>query len=250
MRIAVCFSGQTRSWNQCKESHKILIGTLREKYGAEVDIFTHTWDFNTPPFGISTTIIPAEYNQIQSVSLTNDEKGDLIDFLSPKKFAFDNELVSRKSVTDTQKSSYLYLNKGMWNPTFSASQFYSILKAAELKKQYETENNFFYDICFRIRYDLFLDNIEYFVNNDMVLPSENEVCSCHTIKEESRLGDVFWYSDSQTFDKICDFYNWFPQAVISNLFQKTALTENIFYHYADSHHINIKSLRTDPKIIR
>jgi hypothetical protein len=54
MRIAFCLNGQIRSWRECYETWFKFFEELRlcgkfKNEKIDVDIFIHTWDFNTIP---------------------------------------------------------------------------------------------------------------------------------------------------------------------------------------------------------
>ena len=46
-RIAICFSGQLRTWRQCVRSWNNIL--MYDDNRDNVDVFCHIWDFNTVP---------------------------------------------------------------------------------------------------------------------------------------------------------------------------------------------------------
>jgi hypothetical protein len=59
MKIAVCLSGQPRTWRQCYDTWNFLFKDLKKNENLretdiEVDYFIHTWDFNSKPYSVWT----------------------------------------------------------------------------------------------------------------------------------------------------------------------------------------------------
>ena len=65
-----------------------------------------------------------------------------------------------------------------------------------------------------------------------------------------RVGDIFWFSDSNTFDKICDFVRWFRCYGKNALKSDEPLIESVFFYYLKFINLNLHMLYTDPKIAR
>ena len=67
-----------------------------------------------------------------------------------------------------------------------------------------------------------------------------------------KLGDIFFYSNSVTFDRICDFYKWLPIMGTKSFPTKSQnlTTEDAFYFYSRMLKINVKPILVNPKIIR
>ena len=60
--------------------------------------------------------------------------------------------------------------------------------------------------------------------------------SCHSGIDESvwfrkRLGDVFWYADSPTFDKLSNFYHWFPNMPLEMTISHDAPSGAFYFYY-------------------
>jgi hypothetical protein len=102
-----------------------------------------------------------------------------------------------------------------------------------------------------MRYDLFFNDfqIEEYVHKEICIPARNTIYSCHTNRDDSigypwvRLGDIFWYGESVSFDRVCDFYRFLP-IIGERTFQKNKGTfvEGVFFHYAKMLRLSIKSL--------
>ena len=249
-KLAFCFSGQLRTWNSSIGTWQILFDELKEKHNVSViDVFCHIWDHNTVQQGIKH----ATESEVITTSVPDDEITRYIEQLKPVSYKIDDIIASKKAMKDTQFQTVIDSNavsRGKYNAWLSP-QFYSVMYAAHLKRRYEIENDFHYDACVRMRNDLFLNDrfreclpIETFLN-----PEFNTMYSCHSGIDESvwfrkRLGDVFWYADSPTFDKLSNFYHWFPNMPLEMTISHDAPPEHLLYYYTRMCNISI-----DPNIV-
>jgi len=268
MRIAICLSGQPRTWNKCHPTWKKFEKKLCNLLGVDqVDYFCHAWDFNTPPHAVlasdhgPSTDIVDDYLTVKGTTISIEEKQRFLDTIKPVSYVFENETVSKGRIKETWNRAEAHKNEhGGTTLDWTASQFYGVMYAAHLKKKYEIEHNFKYDIVFRMRYDLFLDDhqISWFFDdrsNDFNIPKFNSLYSCHTTRDPNqfpfhRFGDIFWYSDSITFDRICDFYRWLPIIGKKSFNRNEVSTEHALYFYAKMMRMNIVPISVDPKIYR
>jgi hypothetical protein len=141
--------------------------------------------------------------------------------------------------------------------SWAAPQFYSIMRAAHLKKKYEFEQGFRYDACIRMRYDLYFDDrqLEYFTKLDFKQPVVNTIYPCHTSIDDSlfpyfRMGDILWYADSVAFDRISDIYRWFPILGKKSFGRVDVSPEHALYLYTKMLKMQVVPLMVDPKIFR
>ena len=258
MKIAICLSGQPRTWEKCYHTWLKLIDTIKLNYQVEkVDIFCHFWDFNTPPHRLLMHE-GWDYATIPGETISEEEKVRLIRALNPTKYLFENELSNKNKIKETLNRNIAHINEhGQTNIEWLSGQFYGIMYACHLKKMYEYENNFRYDVCIRMRSDIYFDDdqIKYFVGDDLVHPKVNTLYSCHTRKDDiqfpfHRLGDIFWYADTVTFNRICEFYRWLP-IIGKRSFNKNLIgPEHSLYFYSKMFNIEISPLLFDPKIYR
>lgn len=259
MRIAICLSGQPRTWEKCQPTWQKLINSIKERYEVDgVDIFCHLWDYNTSPH----RLIMHEgwdYLTMPSDKISEEEKQRIVSAINPKSYVFETEAVNKKTIKDTRFRNQPHINEhGKTELEWASGQFYSVMYAAHLKKQYEYEHDFRYDVCFRMRCDMYFSEkqIEYFLNNDLTYPEPNTFYSCHTGKDSlqfpfHRLGDVFWYADTVTFNRICEFYRWLPILGKRSFgAHKLTGTEHALYFYAKMLNMEISPLTFDPKICR
>jgi len=191
LKIAICLSGQPRTWERCIKRCKEVFS-----HQGEVDFFFHLWDYNTLPN------LLASHNggiKIRDEFLTSHEQQEIIKELNPKKYLFE----SRKKIEYWNTTIPLKQQFGWW----CREQFYSIYRASLLKREYEIENNFTYDIAIRFRSDLFLvDDIT------LYQPAVNTLYTTHCGWSEQyncyRVGDIFYYADSHTYDQVSEFFKF------------------------------------------
>jgi hypothetical protein len=266
MRIAFCISGQLRTWKRSADTWLKLANALEEKLGAKVDFFAHTWDFNTLPNNVCYKVLqtapvpePIDANEIQEYT----RKINLVDF------EINDHAFYAKRVEHLMQISSASSLSGLHNEsiplTWSAGQFYSLMRSAHLKKRYEMNNDFRYDIVFKIRNDLYFtdDMLDKFLSlntyatwrPDLHTPKHNFIYSCHTGPARSwpftRVGDIFFYADSVTFDRVSEFYRWLPQITAFNDKPEGSVhPELVLFYYLKMMKIDIHSLFSDPKICR
>ena len=101
------------------------------------------------------------------------------------------------------------------------SMFYSIMMANEMKKRYELENNFRYDLVIKTRFDLvFPAGISFPDVN--IFP--RSVCSHwgstgigHIDTEHTGIGDMLFWGDSQSMDIVTNTYMYYKHtALVAN----------------------------------
>lgn len=258
LKVAFCFSGQLRTWRKCIHTWQELFEDLKEKHNVtNVDIFCHIWDHNTLQQGIANEKVILESLDTAS-ALSRSEISDYITQLAPVAYKIDNVSVSKSKKQQIEDQALFECQfSGELKHSWMAPQFYSIMYTGHLKRMHEIKHNFNYDVCVRMRNDLYLDNglCNQSIDN-MLHPIFNTVYSCHTGMDESqwfrrRLGDIFWYADSPTFDKLSNFYQWLPTLGSRALNQSTdAGPEHLLYFYAKMFNISVDAIFDDPKIAR
>lgn len=260
MKIAICLSGQPRTWEKCLPNFLKFVERLNNHFGATTDIFCHAWDFNTTPHAVR---MAGEASGIEdaSVLVSHEDQQRLLDMLKPVAYLFENQEISNQKATDLIQKGNPHINEhGGTVLDWAGSQFYGVMRAASLKKKYESDNGFRYDMCIKFRYDLFFDDnqINWFFhenNTDTTLPVYNTVYACHIGTDSSqfpfhRMGDLFWYADSVTFDRICDFYRWIPIIGKKSFNNNLVGTEHALYFYIKMLRMNVQRLSIDPKLLR
>lgn len=246
MKIAFCLGGQLRTWDKCHNSWELLFKKLKEKLNNsknekfEVDYFIHTWDFNT--CSSSTEII--DISQI--------ELDEMLNILKPKKHLIEN-LEKSKSRENVMNS---ISKNGKSHLDWAASQLYSIMMSAYLKKEYEIENKFKYDVCIRSRIDLNFDENDIRIFSEQFeIPKKRTVYTvwnssdCFFRWPHTEIGDIFYYCDSPTFDLMTSIYDNIPY-IPYGTFPVDIKFEEIMPYFIRMFMLNNNHLIMDPDIVR
>jgi hypothetical protein len=262
-KIAFCFSGQLRTWRKCIHTWQDMFKDLKEKHGVtEIDVFCHIWDHNTLQQSIATKKYGGDAidNAIDNATvLSNAEISSYLEHLNPIAYKISNTTESKNTTQQlldqiAKDTCRIY---GKCNNEWMSPQFYSIMYSTHLKRMHEIKHNFNYDVCVRMRNDLYLGNslTDRSIDN-MLHPKFNTVYSCHTGVDNSqwfgrRLGDIFWYADSPTFDKMSNFYQWLPTLGAKSFREDDHCgPEHLLYFYAKMFKISIDVIYNDLKIAR
>lgn len=181
MRIAVCLSGQPRTWRIAAPSIKEFFNkSIVDNKQAEVDYFIHTWSNNSwrEPGGGWTNSIEIE--------------DDIRTTFSPKMMLFQNQPSHDKNIG------------------FS-SLFRSMSLANVLKSQYELEHNFEYDCVVKSRLDVaFAPNTGFVIHKvePMVAYCSDNIFTIGYEFFQRNFSDIFFWSDSSTMDIAIDAWRW------------------------------------------
>lgn len=187
-KIAVCLSGQSRVWDYTKEN--IMRFYNIDHIGlnpAEVDFFIHTWDINSYR---DHTIGTSYYSEFW------DEAADtngIIEYFKPKGWEIESY------------NQYKINRNNVWNFHLTAWEpmYHSFKKSINLKRNYELENNFEYDLVIKSRFDcMFNPNtpFEAFIPDIM---KAYTTTSIHRITNEfncSNFDEAVFFGESRTMD--------------------------------------------------
>lgn len=214
MRIALCISGQPRTWKPCYQN-------WFENFSGdhEIDVFFHFWSYNTHPTLLRS--LPEREYFSGDIDITEEEKKEIIETLKPKKYIFDNR---KLTIYDEQP----YITKHVQTPLgwWCRSQFHSIKQATYLKRQYEVENKFEYDFVLRWRTDIWLLKPVKFP--DIVEP--NTMYTTHNGWVDNvecyQVGDMLFGGDSFSMDQV------------SNLVEG--------YNFIDTYHVVPRHIKCPP----
>lgn len=208
VKLALCFSGDPRTYNKCFESIK---NNLLDKFDCDVFVSTYNTDETT--------------------------KNDILNLYRPKKYIFNNrddifnivskhlanvkdvKMIATEVVGESNKyDDYInnlennFFDYNKFKNTFRYSklsidaicQFYGIYDVSKLCKEFMLENNISYDYILRIRLDDKVHNT--FILNEL---KENEILINHIIyySNSNKLQDHFFMAKPETFFKISSLYN-------------------------------------------
>ena len=208
MKIAVCFSGQLRTAVESSENIKRYLGFLYDY----CDFYIHTWDINQQKVYNLSNIFPIEEK------ISDEYFSNVIRIYSPKK------IVIEKYKDINEKESEIRNNNLVYYFRTSSPLWYSFMKSVELKKEYERENNFEYDLVIKLRMDIifppdrrlsqeledyrFINKNEVFIEN---IADDMEI-------NKKRLDDVFYIANSRTMDIFSKFHTEFVNKSIKTDF--------------------------------
>lgn len=256
MRIAICFSGQLRTWRKCYSSWKNLIEQVKthpkyEDETFEIDCFIHTWDFNTKPMSNPSSVNSGpefiDINEIKTVKRLLRPKKMIVEGLEKSKTRIDQ--MNMKAI------KYRPHNKDGSAIWWAGSTLYSMMRSSQLKTDYEIENDFKYDMCVKMRFDGSFDQyyIEIFMK-DFNPPLKNKtIYSMHSRNLDEYpfelVGDIFFYSDSETFDILSSMYNMVP-FYDEKIFRNGIKIEEIFGYHIRVFNIDNKRSWLNVEIIR
>lgn len=180
MRAAICFSGMPRNFKKVYEPHRKYLFSVLKDNNIDYDIFIHTWEntVNYPKY------LPDEGNVIDLLELYKPVLHK-VEKYTPAKI---EELLIDSGVKDyhnyiDSKGYTSWRNKitdiGEWiggglltNNTISL--FYGLNEVNNLKKKYEKENKFKYDIVIKTRFD----NMLFSKIQDRVFNTSDDVVYC------------------------------------------------------------------------
>jgi hypothetical protein len=236
-RIALCFSGQPRTWKKCYNTWKMAF----QDY--QVDVFCHFWNFNTP-----SNLLLHETQDFypKSEIVSPEERAELEAIFQPKSIVWQ----AVKSNVNVATNKVKNVIAG-----WTHSQFYSAMKAAWLKRQYELRNGIEYDVVVRMRTDLHFDK-------SIQIPDVIEPSTLYSVQNlcvdefgKFRISDIFFMTDSLTYDTIAGgFYDMFSYVDASsvNMNELRFPPESALYYFAIMRGIkNVPTnLHVDFKIMR
>lgn len=194
-KIAICLSGRIESNKSIFEQIKSI---NNEKL--DIDYFIHTWDFDTEQKEIEEiiNIINPKKFLIEDISIYDSRKNKLDD----RAMKIRNVLNNMSVIIDySEKTNECLMSE-------YAPKIYGVMRSANLKRDYEIENNFEYDICVRVDFN-HLSMIKK-INFNLVI-DPNTIYSI----DNKTIGRFPYYSinydffccDSQTYDKVSVMYN-------------------------------------------
>lgn len=186
MRIAICFSAQTRTALCAVENIKKFIGPLWD----QCDFFCHTWLKDTDKLFEHKAALSE--NKITVEQSTIDKLHEIYKF---KKFKIENhEDVILKRPTDPPL-------------------FYSWIQSLKQKQEYEQEHNFKYNIVVKLR----LDNIyrDTLTLTSLLEKSEPNSLAVNNVMDNGSVDDFVFISDTVVADKLVDWYEpWLKQTKV------------------------------------
>ena len=181
-KIAVCMSGEPRTYKQCADSIKKYYTSDR---GNEFYFFGHAWSGNS-------------YKRFQPSGFY------VYEFTKENRTQIDTDLRQHFNITSLEVE-HQFIQDGL------TSWFYSMMKSNFLKQKYEAENNMMFDLVVHSRYDLvFPPGLKF----EQCMPEEIEEKTLYSsfgfYRSEFFLPNpdaVHYAGTSLTMDIVEDFYN-------------------------------------------
>lgn len=218
MKIAVCISGQLRDYYNYIDN---VFEKVINKYNA--DVFLHTWNHDDEK-------IKEALNSYKPVS-------HLIEEFSPGKVIYSEKWLNiNNDIIEKEKITVEYdLKNGdlVGKPQNIFSMYYSIFKANELKREYENEHKFKYDIVLRFRPDIEFNVDLNFNNNIVIIPQT--LCSYG-------ICDHFAYGPSNLMDRYSDVWNNIERYLENDKFPKNGPGKGMRAETILKYHMNVQKI--------
>lgn len=194
MRVALCLSGQMRNFEDYYQS---LFDKIINVYNT--DVFLHTWKVKSSKEEMCLNIFKPKLYLIDYFDYKNVINNNDIILL--------NEEILNKKNFDNKNRDNKWIPELCGTPENIYGMFYSMNKCNELKKKYEIENNFRYDLVFRTRMDLFFkDDFNFNIEDEIILPENKGFYG----------DDHFAYGKSDLIDKY-QVYNYINMYINDNV---------------------------------
>lgn len=199
MRTALCISGQLRSFDNpaiLKNLYKHIIEPLK------ADVFIDTWYDRGDSFYAQSAKINPKYDVRENIEANKVQELYNPIMMKIEDFRYWKEnLIPQDLNRNIIKNGVPYIG--------GTAMFYKIFGANNLKTEYETENNFKYDLVIRSRFDLiFYKPIEDdYLKNLNVLWNNNGPA----IYMNYRVHDTFNFGNSNIMDTFSNIYLNLPK---------------------------------------
>jgi hypothetical protein len=192
-KIAVCLSGQSRTFKHCAASLKRFYSTINDNNN-EYYFFGHTWGSNDYKVKMDDGSIKIQSEKLFIPNL----KKSLIEL-----FEFSGLKISEDLNIPVPKHC---LGPHVWGHLF-----YSAMMANYLKQKYEIENNMMFDLVIKSRFDLCYRPNDFFENYFLGPLEEKTLYSYYGLMRPEGLlptpDDVHYYGSSHTMDLVDGMYN-------------------------------------------
>lgn len=197
MRTALLISGEMRNYKdpEIVNSFQKIINDLN------CDVFISTWSV----YGYS-------YNHGSGTPYTYSKNTVILDdiqktYKNIKSIEIEDESTWLSTCDPVYKDIYRkgFIWEGQNIRGTVVPQLYKIFRANELKKKYEEENNFIYDLVIRSR----PDNLHYGLLNKDYLQDLHKIFAINHFPHyyPNRIFDIFFYSNSKNMDILSNAYH-------------------------------------------
>lgn len=158
IKVALIITGTSRNYIENYPTWKAYLLDLYD-----TDLFFHTYN------------VTGYHNDIYANKQNIFDPDPLIKLLQPKKYIIDDFTTKIEELKNGVVSQCSRSNSP--KPEYIKAQLYSIYMAAKLKRQYEIENNFEYDVVIKIRFDTIFHS-EFDIDDIRLIYSKSNVILC------------------------------------------------------------------------
>jgi hypothetical protein len=208
MKIALCFSGQLRNGRAIAPRWLNIINEIRKEH--HIDIFLHIW---APP--VDQIKVEKLCPGYENLFVSAEDIHFVTETYKPERWGFDVPKVFKNSdVILTEENIRKCFDYGLKYPKFkenyinnSHSFWYSVFQSNHLKRLYELEMDFRYDLVIKSRYDTGpTKNISTIFNS-----LDNEIFYQELGQSDKMISDWFFCGASRTMDIACNLFNNWDQ---------------------------------------
>ena len=217
MKIAVCYSGMFRNFQNNVDNH---IEHLISKY--DCDIYLSFWDAHG--FNIVTT----KFDSIPNDGVDTESKNKILKKLNPKNFEFElyPEL---ENFFESEGKKY----RDSEHPPFCKnilSMYYKINRCGEMVN----DSNVDYDLILRLRSDILF-------SEDLILqlPKENTIYSPIKSSWDQSMNDQIIYGNKEVMGIYHNLYNKLPEIWMG--WVSHATPEALLFHHMKKNNISMES---------
>jgi hypothetical protein len=264
MKVAICFYGLVGSTTKKYGLGKKLDPTIAYQYYqknvfknlTDFDVFIHSQSIEKKN-KLKKLYKPAAYkieHQKNFFLNTITHPQVLLALILFPYNIFKNLIFKKNNFTKSFKSKFVRCYNAY-------SRWYSLKEAVDLKKKYEIENNFKYDLVFLTRLDLAFITSFYFKKIDgkfLTVPNHNDVptprnnymqkVQLNNKTYEKGISDFWFISASDNIDKFASLVNRFKKYNISNHISSLQHSKYLklklrFYKYRGLDHEAIRRLK-------
>jgi hypothetical protein len=230
MRIAFLFVGQLRTFEHNVGNIKQQLEYFKATPGVTcVDVFCHTWTRD----GIQAGWKPMQEKEHGSEEAITDL---LQQTLSPKKIQV-NEYIEKDYMPNEEiwaryqdKNDHWY----GWRGTRTIGMNYTLYACNELKKQYEEEQGWKYDLVIKTRYD-----VQYrrpAISREDLKRLDLTKFWMPTNSSSNNVNDIIFFGNSEIMDRVCCMYPLFDKYYKEGVI---IFCENILSHHLTANNIPI-----------
>jgi hypothetical protein len=232
MKIALCFSGMARTFQECIPS--VITHIIQENPGHQFDSFISIWDIhgkNPVWWEVSKDNTPVDLNKLMEFKKDLNIKRLLVD-------TYENSDFMKK--TDIELGGIYKDRKG---PSHNPTNFIPMLKRMEWAHILMLDNGANYDIVVKLRTDLLFNGRVVFT-----LPQPKTVyMPTHECWGPGNLNDQFLYGDGHVMSFHASMYKNLEALYIQ---ENTLHPETLLHKYYTIHGINVERHEVPYRILR